>query len=99
MCLVKINLPSRLNRILNIITLIISLSMSSFILYHCALCNVKIVSKFLVKGNVKTRIVVSAECACKQFPTGCVSALWHLMHSQLTDWRWFSPNLDRQSSA
>ena len=54
MCLVKINFPSRLNRILNIITLIISLSMSSFILYHCALCNVKIVSKFLVKGNVKT---------------------------------------------
>ena len=66
MCLVKINLPSRLNRILNIITLIISLSMSSFILYHCALCNVKIVSKFLVKGNVKTRIVVSAANVCVQ---------------------------------
>ena len=85
MCLVKINLPSRLNRILNIITLMISLSMSSFILYHCARCNVKFVSKFLVKGNVKTRIVVSAECACKQFPTGCVSALWRPVQGESAD--------------
>ena len=84
MCLVKINFPSRLNRILNIITMMISLS--SFILYHCALCNVKFVSEFLVKGNVKTRIVVSAECACKQFPTGCVSALWRPVQGQSADW-------------